>query len=552
MHPASRWPSLFLSLLLVFTHSADAFFHRPLRPTLPPPPRQLLLFGQTPVKHVCDGSEPNTGVAYFDQLLDHSVKQSKCKLSLPRRTFKQRYFWSNESWGGPGYPVIVMSSGEGSLDGFCSFLHPPSLLAKIAERVRAAILVIEHRYYGESSPFQRLTTQTLQQLTLYNAIHDLTYFARNVKLPFDPTANTSKLSNAPNSPWILSGGSYPGALSAWTASLDPGTFWGYHASSAPVQAVYDFWQYFEPIRAGMPPNCSRGLADITAYIDHATMTLPPTELAALKDEWGLGVVTDPADFASVASFFKDKILPGLCYERYGYKEFAPNNNTDSPIATCLNSFNSSSIIYTDRAVNNSMNVQWSWMLCNEPFGWWQTGQTPPGLPAISSRLMTPEYFQRQCDVMFGPNSAEFKANGGGPFAGGDGIASASINSATSNTYGSATGKTAEMLNDWTSGWEFNTRRILWVNGEFDPWRPASVSSTFRPGGPLESTPDAPVIIIKGGRHCEDFFARSNNTYLANVVEQEVSYIAGFVDEFYDANTKPGQNRTLSRLLPMRE
>jgi hypothetical protein len=41
-------------------------------------------------------------------------------------------------------------------------------------------------------------------------------------------------------PWVLTGGSYSGALAAWTESIAPGTFWAYHASSAPVEAIYDF------------------------------------------------------------------------------------------------------------------------------------------------------------------------------------------------------------------------------------------------------------------------------------------------------------------------
>lgn len=41
-------------------------------------------------------------------------------------------------------------------------------------------------------------------------------------------------------PWVFSGGSYSGALAAWVESTSPGTFWAYHASSAPVQAIYDY------------------------------------------------------------------------------------------------------------------------------------------------------------------------------------------------------------------------------------------------------------------------------------------------------------------------
>ena len=38
----------------------------------------------------------------------------------------------------------------------------------------------------------------------------------------------------------MTGGSYGGALAAWTESTSPGTFWAYYASSAPVEAVYNY------------------------------------------------------------------------------------------------------------------------------------------------------------------------------------------------------------------------------------------------------------------------------------------------------------------------
>jgi hypothetical protein len=50
------------------------------------------------------------------------------------------------------------------------------------------------RYWGESSPYDDLTTENLQYLTLKNSIADLTYFAKNVDLPFD----TNSSSNAQN------------------------------------------------------------------------------------------------------------------------------------------------------------------------------------------------------------------------------------------------------------------------------------------------------------------------------------------------------------------
>jgi len=65
---------------------------------------------------------------------------------------------------------------------------------------------------------------------------DFINIAKTLKLPFDTTGAT----NADKAPWIYTGGSYAGSLSAWTASMYPGTFWAYHASSAPTEAIFDF------------------------------------------------------------------------------------------------------------------------------------------------------------------------------------------------------------------------------------------------------------------------------------------------------------------------
>lgn len=131
----------------------------------------------------------------------------------------------------------------------------------LAQELGAAQILIEHRYWGSSSPFDDLTTENLQYLTLENSILDMTNFANNVELPW---ATQWAKTNADAVPWVLIGGSYPGALAAWVEHVAPGTFWAYLASSAVVEAIEDFWQYWEPVRLGMPSNCS---SDVSAVID---------------------------------------------------------------------------------------------------------------------------------------------------------------------------------------------------------------------------------------------------------------------------------------------
>lgn len=51
---------------------------------------------------------------------------------------------------------------------------------------------------------------------------------------------------------------------------------------------------------------------------------------------------------------------------YGYKEW------EDPLSLgCFDSYNETSVMFTDMAVNNTINRQWYWMLCNEPFAYWQ-------------------------------------------------------------------------------------------------------------------------------------------------------------------------------------
>lgn len=70
----------------------------------------------------------------------------------------------------------------------------------------------EHRFYGLSNPKPDLSVASLQLHTLAQAVEDLVYFAENVQLAM-PGGNNVQPGKAP---WVLIGGSYAGALTAWT------------------------------------------------------------------------------------------------------------------------------------------------------------------------------------------------------------------------------------------------------------------------------------------------------------------------------------------------
>ncbi|KAF2162460.1 hypothetical protein M409DRAFT_37398 [Zasmidium cellare ATCC 36951] len=483
--------------------------------------------------------KPPVGIkqGFFTQVLDHK--------NPGLGTFRQRYWYDTQYWKGPGSPVVFLNAGEVDASGYTGYCTNETITGLIAQEIGAATIVFEHRYWGESSPFSELTTANLTYLTLENSIQDMIHFAQNVRLPF------AWHTNAADVPWILVGGSYPGALAAYTASVAPGTFWAYLASSAPVQVISDFWQYFAPVQAGMPTNCSADVAKVIDYMDNVMEHGSESQIQDLKNKFGLGELQHNDDFMttlengpwlwqansdlSISGFWDwcdyvensvnasgsslpgpegvglEKALdgyaawlrsyiPGSCAS-YGY--FQGDENTD-----CYDSYDASSPIFTDLSVNNTASRQWTWILCNQPFGFWQDG-APEGRPSPVSRLSTPAYWIRQCGLYFptGPQG---------------------------QTYGINKGATQAEVNAYTGGWEItNTTRLVYTNGEFDPWRSGSVSSTFRPGGPLASTPQVPINLIPGGVHCYDLLAASGqaNAAIEQVQRAEVAQMMKWVAEW---------------------
>lgn len=194
-------------------------------------------------------SSATMGNGTFQQLLDHSDPS--------KGTFSQAYWWSTEYWQGPGSPVVFFTPGEVAAAGYTGYLTNRTLTGTLAQEIGGAAVLLEHRYWGESSPFDELTTENMQYLTLENSIYDTTYFANNIKFPFATNAS----SNADSVPWVFSGGSYSGALAAWVESVDPGTFWAYHASSAVVEVIYDFVSSLSSMSIHEIQSCRRRLTN---------------------------------------------------------------------------------------------------------------------------------------------------------------------------------------------------------------------------------------------------------------------------------------------------
>ncbi|KAM7215645.1 Serine carboxypeptidase S28 domain containing protein [Rhypophila decipiens] len=489
-------------------------------------------------------AEGFTGYATFDQLIDHANP----KLG----TFKQRYWYSSEHWKGPGSPVYLVNPGEQSAAGFNrTYFSNQRLAGRMAAETGGALVIQEHRYWGESSPYQSLTTKNLQYLTLDNSLKDVTYFAEHFSAPWDQ-AGGSKPSKAP---WIFTGGSYSGALAGWLAVREPGTLWAYYGSSGVVEAIGDFWQYFAPVQEATPQNCSSDVNAVVNYVDLTLAVGSPKAKRALKEKFGLTDLTD-LDFAAAlewgpwqwqsgqfysfnnsgftpyyrfcdyvenvwpnstskvpgalgvglikaldgyAKYVKEEVIPDFCASS-GYPEWQGTNNVE-----CFKSLNASNVAYKDLTPSNWLNRQWMYMVCNEPFEWWQDG-APIFKKTLVSRLVNPEYWRKQCSLVF-----------------------------PELTYGLAKGLRAQDVNRQTGGWSVtNTTRLMHTNGEWDPWRDATLASKSRPGGPFKGTKQLPHRVVKHGTHCSDFYGPNwaANPELEAQVKDVIVNMQEWIDEFY--------------------
>ena len=92
---------------------------------------------------------------------------------------------------------------------YTGYLSNLTINGLIAEQQNGSAIVLEHRFFGGSNPYNNLSDSRLKVLTIQQAIDDLEYFADNVKLPMPNGDNL-----APGkAPWVLVGGSYSGKSS---------------------------------------------------------------------------------------------------------------------------------------------------------------------------------------------------------------------------------------------------------------------------------------------------------------------------------------------------
>ncbi|KXN71214.1 peptidase S28 [Conidiobolus coronatus NRRL 28638] len=401
----------------------------------------------------------NVQTLWFSQPLDHDNDSIG--------TFQQRYYVNPEFYK-EGSPAFLYLGGEGELRNSTA---ARGIIYDMAREHNAIIYSLEHRYYGLSQPFDILTADNLQYLSSLNGVKDAGYFMRNV---INPLTNKT----LENVRWITVGGSYPGSLSAWIREEYPDLVFAALASSAPVFAKENFYEYDQVVAAALGKDCFANIEEVKNYIDVQFSITGNRK--KLKEDLGCMDITNDIAFvstifdilASVVQYNSPTAKPnisGLCggfanttaiEDKYNYFISQLKVYLQSENKSCYK-FADFDSLYNLDAKSGSVR-QWTYQCCTE-YGYWQTA--PPD-HSTRSKLLTADWFND-----FYCSSDIFGKKIGPP-----------------NT---------RFINSRFRALENRVKRTIWVNGETDPWVALSVHNIS------ESTPDRPIYIVKQGSHAQD-------------------------------------------------
>ncbi|KAF8586289.1 peptidase S28 [Ramaria rubella] len=490
---------------------------------------------------------------YFTQPLNH--------FDSSNYTFLQRYWVSTRHYQ-KGGPVFVLDGGETSGEDRLPFLDT-GILDILAEATNGLGIVLEHRYYGTSIPVANFSTDSLRWLNNAQSAADSAHFMANLKVD-----GINETIASPSRPWIYYGGSYAGARAAHMRVLYPSLVFGSIASSAVTHAALYNWEYTDLIRNYTDPACREAIDYSIGAVDR----LLSRDLTRIwvKSLFGLRGLRQDQDFASIlqspfgswqsmnwdptvgstkfhnfchalvgtkphgwgdvvvkhlnvaelqtlgnvypVDYPVDSLAEAVNNERFhfalfNYARYIRENVVsrcprDMTVEECFGtsdptSFQNTSVSSTWRA--------WTFQVCTE-WGYFNTAPPDPNHPTFQSRLLDLEYVSRICRLAFPP---------GEHF-----IVPSWPNVTAVNALGD---------------FDIAADRLAFVDGEIDPWRPATPHSDY--ASPRNDTILRPFKLIPGGvHHWDENGLRDSEQEPADIQKihgEEVEFVKAWLKDWVD-------------------
>lgn len=401
---------------------------------------------------------------WIEQELDHFDPEEK-------GTWKMRYFQRLSYWK-PNGTIYLLMGGEAEAS---SRWTATGIMYELAKETNGAMFVSEHRYYGKSKPINTTDIRNFKFLSSRQAIADNVKLLKYIK--------SWKMLN--NSKVVVIGGSYSGNLAAWTRMLYPELVDAAIASSGPVLAKKDFFEYLEKVNDNYEQYGTSDCLDNIRKIfkRYNKLLQSPEGIKLLKEEENICPDCDLADRKNQQVFFSYKVEKFMTNSQYGNTKMIENHcknlntslkhkipqKTSKPIfwmarRECYN-YNYDTMIEEYKDKRNDWVMAWIYQTCTE-FGYYQTtsSKSQPFTDNISLNFYT-----EMCSVLFGADFDEKRIDAG-----------------------------IKDTNEFYGGRRPNVTKVVFTNGDLDPW------STL---GVLEDLSyNAPAVVIPRASHCRDLFS----------------------------------------------
>ena len=411
------------------------------------------------------------------------------------KMWNQAYYVNDKYFDGSG-PVFLCVGGEGPpLDGSAvtGSVHC-NVAVEFLPQTKALMFAVEHRYYGchnmSACPYSSSDPEPLKWLSSKQALADLATFHAYATKEYNlsPTANK----------WISFGGSYPGMMAGWFRVMYPHLVHASISSSAPVKAKLDMQEYYDITSRAYSLTSVGGSDACESTIRHGHETIGTlmktstgrTKLAGLFDEvkrhgadW-LAKRGGQAAFAGngVASFNTQGNDPSCT--RYGCNvemicKVMVGNSSATPLELLATLSNKqlaakkaeeaaeAMVVVEDKEEDvsspHSFLDYWGWQTCTE-FGFYQTCE-------VGSRC----FFVQGLNLL-DDNDFFCKSNWG--------ISPNEINASIAKTNAYYGAGRPDLVR--------NATRILYVNGNVDPWSGLGILTS--------PSPQLPVLEVEGASH----------------------------------------------------
>lgn len=409
------------------------------------------------------------------------VTQPQDHFDSSNKNLWQQAYYVNDTFFVPGgdAPVFLCVGGEGPpIDGSAvvNSVHCNVAVEWLREK-KALMFALEHRYYGchsmSACPVTDFNNETrsLKYLSSRQAIEDIANFIRQANQDHGLTKANR---------WVTFGGSYPGMLAGWSRLHHPELIHASVASSAPVHAKLDMFEYNDALahaytvsdnNVGGSEKCraaireghrqlevmlesSEGIADAEALL-----TLPKGGLATRQqqlDELGEGIAYFPAQGNDPACKEEACNIKKICELML----VGPSGDELNRLVTVRRLQRSQPL--SSPATQPLPNF-WFYQTCME-FGFYQTCMK--GSSCMFPQITDVESMAAGCEA-YGVKIPDIARH----------------IEATNKHYGGLT----PLAPSGSLG-----SCVLWPNGEVDPW--ATLSILKSPG------PEQPVIWVEGASH----------------------------------------------------